>query len=158
MGRGTGQPVCTAMIDNAQTHHPSIRPSPDYLRQLPTIEVRTHESDGEHIREYCQDSGFEFRIELKLETEICRYWLCMRCVGEGFADWREGAVIVEELDGECEMTAYGNENLKQLQRIDYCRTLKLELDRLLKEPESSETQKRLSEVRQELNELMHLPE
>jgi hypothetical protein len=72
--------------------HSLIRPSVEELRPLPTLRVATPETGGESMREYCQDRGFDYRLELKLETEEARYWVCTRCVGEPFTGWHEGAV------------------------------------------------------------------
>ena len=75
--------------------HQSIRPRAEYLRALPTLRVSTPETDGEEMREFCRARGFDYRLELKLETTEARFWLITRCVGEGIPGWEEGVVIVE---------------------------------------------------------------
>jgi hypothetical protein len=146
------------MADTSQRPHLSIRPSPEHLRQLPTLGVRTPDTDGEDIREYCRTHGVDYQLDLKLETVAHRYWLCTRCVGEGFTAWREGVVLMENAKpngaGEHEMIPYGPDDLKIGQRLDYFRILTQELDRLLEHPESPEVDKRIQEVRREINKVM----
>jgi len=125
---------------------------------LPTLRVQTPETDGESVRDHCHARGADYRLELKLETEEYRYWLCTRCVGEPFTDWREGAVIVENVQpneyGEYEMLPYASEDLKRLQRLDYFRVLRQELDRLIQQPHSWETDKQIEKLRGEIEKMI----
>jgi len=123
--------------------------------------VSTPETDGETMKSYCRDHGFDYQLELKLETEDRRYWLCTRCVGQGFARWHEGVALVENVKpneaGEHEMTPYGANDVKTLQRVDYSMLLMAQLDRLLEGPQSPETDKEILEVRKEINSFLGLP-
>jgi len=134
--------------------HPSIRPTPEYLWKLPTLRIRSPQTDGETIAEYCRARGFDYRLELKMETATVRYWLCTRCVGEGFPDWNEGVVLMENVQpneaGEHVLVPYGSDDLKSGQRVDYVRKLMREIERLLEEPESVERDKQLEETRKEI--------
>ena len=81
------------------SHHPrhSVLPRADYLRALPTLRVSTPETDGKEMQEFCRARGFDYRLELKLETAETRYWLITRCVGQGIPGWKEGVVIAESV-------------------------------------------------------------
>jgi hypothetical protein len=140
-----------------QLPHPLIRPSPDHLKSLPTLRVLTPETDGPAIRKRCRARGCDFRLELKWQTERARFWLITRCVGEPFTDWKEGNVLVENIEpddaAEREMVPYGSADLKRLQRIDYFWMLRAEFERLLEEPWSWEREKRLEELRMEMQEV-----
>jgi hypothetical protein len=140
------------------THHPLIRPSPEYLKTLPTLRVLTPQTDDEATRRHCRTRGYDFRLELKLVTVRARFWLITYCVGEPFAGWQEGKVFVESLEvnpvGEREAVPYGPADLKWLQRFDYIAMLRAEIDHMLEEPWSWETDHRIREVRAEMYKLM----
>jgi hypothetical protein len=136
------------------THHPLIRPSPEYLKTLPTLRVLTPQTDDEATRRHCRARGYDFRLELKLVTVLARYWIITHCVGEPFAGWEEGKVFMENLelhhmDGR-EPVPYGSTDLKWLQRFDYIAMLRKEIDQLLGEPWSCETDNRIRDVRAEM--------
>jgi hypothetical protein len=142
------------MADNSL---PSIRPNPEILRHLPTLRVRTPETDGETMQEYSRELGFDYRLELKLETERFRFWLCTLHTGTFPSGWHEGAVLMENVlpneDGEHEMMPYDSENLKFLQRLDYSHLLWAELDYLRSQPFTWERDKRIEEVLKEFKRL-----
>jgi hypothetical protein len=142
--------------------HPSIRPSAEYLKTLPTLRVVTPDTASEEMQTFCRDRGFDYQIELRLETEETRYWLLTRCVGDAFEGWKEGVVLAENVKpddyGQHAMVPYSSTNLKDLQRRDYFWMLRAELNRLLdedeKEPPSREREKRIEELRTEMDMLM----
>jgi hypothetical protein len=142
-------------------HHPCIRPSPEYLKALPTLRVLTPEADDTSTKRHCRTRGYEFRLELKLVTVRARYWFIASCVGEPFSGWQEGKVYVEWLeDGRQDpLTAvpYGTEDLKWLQRFDYLAMLRAELDQLLDEPWSWEGDDRIRELRKEIYKVIGVP-
>jgi len=154
------------MADDLRSPHPSIRPSLEHLRQLPTLSVRAPETDGENIQEHCRASGTDYRLELKLETEDYRFWLCTRSVGEPFTGWRDDAVLMENVkpdeDGLLQMSPYGADDLKLLQKIDYLNLLRNELLRLLDEesrgPFSWVRKTRIQELREEMGSLIPKPD
>jgi hypothetical protein len=130
--------------------HPQIRPSPEYLKTLPTLRVLTPDTTFKRYRK----AAIDYRLELKMETVMARFWLIARCSGEPFKDWREGNVLVETVQDadpdEHEMVPYGSGDVKRLQRMDYFWMLRAEFERLLAEPWSWEREKRLKEVREEM--------
>jgi hypothetical protein len=77
--------------------HSSVRPRAEYLRSLPTLRVSTPETDGVEMQQFCRARHFDYRLELKLETEETRYWLITRCVGAGIPGWHEGGVVAESV-------------------------------------------------------------
>jgi len=101
-------------------------------------------------------------LELKLETEDYNYWLLTYCVGEPFTGWREGVVLMENVqpdeEGMQSMMPYGEKELKTLQRLDYFHMIEEDLKRLLdedeREPSSSEREKRIEELRKEITNLV----
>jgi hypothetical protein len=139
------------------THHPWIRPSPEYLRTLPTLEVLTPQNVGKATARFCRTRGCDFRLELKLVTPRARFWLIAHCVGEPFPAWEEGKVCVEGLEvnnSEREPVPYGSADLKWLQRFDYIDMLRAEIAELLEAPWSRDTNNRIREVRAEAYKLM----
>jgi hypothetical protein len=142
------------MPNSTQRPHPWIRPSPEYLKTLPTLRVLTSDTDGEVIRKYCRASGCSFQLELKWETETTRFWLITECVGVPFPGWEEGKVFVDGLElnhaAEREGVPYGSAELQRLQRLDYIAMLRGELEDLFDDRWNSERDKRIREVRTEL--------
>jgi hypothetical protein len=135
------------------THHPHafIRPSPEYLQTLPTLRAVTPETDSDSVRRRCRALGCDYQLELKLETNEARFWLITRCVGEPFAGWRVGKVLMESMVGNHdELVPYGSAELKRLQRFDYIAMLRTEIARLLVSPSSMENDNRIREVRAEM--------
>jgi hypothetical protein len=134
-------------------HHPLIRPSPEYLKTLPTLRVLPDNDDTSTKRDG-RTRGYDFRLELKLVTERARYWLIARCVGEPFCGWQEGKVYVEWLEegrqDPLSAVPYGSDDLKWLQRFDYLGMLRADLDQLLDEPWSWEGDERIRELRKEM--------
>jgi hypothetical protein len=143
------------------THHPLIRPSPEYLKTLRTIRVLTPETDDASTKRHCRKRGYDFRLELKLFTVRARYWFIAHCVGEPFAGWQEGKVYLEWLDGGYKdplaAVPYGSDDVKWLQRFDYLAMLRADLDRLLDEPWSWELDDRIREVRKEIYRVIGVP-
>jgi hypothetical protein len=137
--------------------HPWIRPSPEYLKTLPTLRVLTPETDCELVRSYCRAQGCDFQLELKLEMETTRYWVITRCIGEPLAGWKEGKIVAENVQTVSELLPYGSADLKRLQRLDYIAMLGAELDRILGSPWSWETDDRIREVRMEMYKVMGGP-
>jgi hypothetical protein len=141
--------------------HPSIRPSPESLKALPTLRVLTSDTDGEVTRRYCRARGCSFQLELKWETETTRFWLITHCVGEPFPGWEEGKVFVDGLElnhtAERDGLPYGSADLKRLQRLDYIAMLRGELDNLLDDKWSWDRDKRIRELRTELYKVMGVP-
>jgi hypothetical protein len=136
------------------THHPLIRPSPEYLKTLPTLRVLTPETHDRSTMRRCRPRGYDFRLELKLVTAQARYWLITHCVGEPFAGWQKGKVYVERLEvgpvEQLEAVLYGSSDLKRLQRFDYLAMLRAELDRLLAEPWNWAADDGIREVQREM--------
>jgi hypothetical protein len=146
------------MATTLHSPHPLIRPSPGYLKTLPTLRVLTPENGGNAIEKACREHGVDYQIDLKLETEETRYWLITRCGRKRVPGWEEGVVFAEDVkpdeNGEHKIVQYDPGNLKKLQRFDYLWMLRTELDRLLDEPWSWEREKRIQEVRAEILKLM----
>jgi hypothetical protein len=143
-----------------QTHHPLIRPSPEYLKTLPTLRVLP-DTDDTSIKRDSRARGYDFRLELKLVTVRARYWLIARCVGEPFSGWQEGKIYVEWLADlrQDPLTAvpYGSEDVKWLQRFDYLAMLRADIDQLLGEPWSWQADNRIREVRKEMYKVIGVP-
>jgi hypothetical protein len=145
------------MAATAYTPHPSIRPSHEYLKSLPTLRILTRENGGNAITKASKENKVNYQIDLKLETAQARYWLVTHCVGEGLSGWKEGVVFAEDLEpdenGEYTIIPYAPADLKKLQRFDYFWMLRTEFERLIDEPWSWERDKRVEEVRAEISKL-----
>ncbi len=142
----------------------SIRPRAAYLTQLPTLAVETAADGSEQLREAAKRYGIDFRLELKLETQQCKYWLCTRGAeqpGHGPDAWVVGYVTMEAREpneeGECECWSYGPDSTSWLQAWDYQKALQTELacfsDRQEREP-SRERAKQIEATRKELEALL----
>jgi hypothetical protein len=122
-----------------------VRPRAEYLRELPTLDVETPDSDRvpQELRDLARRHGVDYVLELKLETPAARYWLCTkglpgpRAWGLGEAAdrltapeaWVEGYVTVEPV-GDGESHSYGPDQAGRLQALDYLNLLREERDRL----------------------------
>ncbi len=114
-----------------------IRPSPDYLRQLPSLTVQTRAQGAEALSELCRQHGFEWSQELKLATPAARYWVTTR----GLLEERPGmdaAFVIGNVtpeyvnpDGTWEPgLSYGPKETAWFQGKDYYRLLSEEHGRL----------------------------
>jgi hypothetical protein len=146
------------MVATSHNPHPLIRPSPEYLKSLPTLRVLTPADGGKAIAKACREDGLDYQIDLKLETEKTRYWVVTRCAGKVIPGWEEGAVFAEDVqpdeNGKFSIVPYNPITVKKLQRFDYLLMLRTHLDHLFDEPWSWEREKRIEEVRVEMHELM----
>jgi hypothetical protein len=146
------------MVATSHNPHPLIRPSPAYLKTLPTLRVLTPKNGGRAIWNACREHGLDYQIDLKLETEQTRYWVVTRCAGKVMAGWEEGVVFAEDVqldeNGEQKIVPYNPSTLKELQRFDYLSMLRTELVHLFEQPWSWEREKRLEEVRAEIHKLL----
>jgi hypothetical protein len=139
-----------------------IRPTPEKLRELPTIDVLTQDDGTEAWRDRARQLGVEIRMELKLQAEDESYWLCTRGVNGPNPDvpqsWIVGNVTIGFSDDE--VTTYGPDNVIAFQRLDYMDILKANLNQLceLDEQEPShETKTEIDKTREELRSLMGIP-
>jgi hypothetical protein len=129
--------------------HPAIRPGIETLRHLPTLR-----------RENRRINGLEGVLELKLESDERRYWVCASsstaarpdAIPEEFrVDFITMEVYNPETDG-WDAVAYGPEKTKELQLVDYFEVLGRRLDELLARelPDSpEETRRELSDLHTE---------
>jgi hypothetical protein len=136
--------------------HPSIRPSVDSLRRLPSIRQEKRVLQG-------VDGVFD----LKLESEERRFWVCTsrslaHAEGETPAFFRPDHVVMEVRNPETEAWdsfVYGPGDTKELQMFDYFDLLGRRLDELLarEAPESPrETRKEIEELRRDFLALRQL--
>src|SRR5258708_6329706 len=114
-----------------------IRPSPDYLYQLPSLAVQTQGQGNESGKEFCRQQGFEWSKELKLVTAVSRYWVTTRGLPEQRPGMDEAFVIgyitpeYLNLDGTWESgRSYGPKETAWFQGKDYYRLLTEEHGRL----------------------------
>jgi hypothetical protein len=136
-----------------------IRPSPEALRRLPTLKVETEEDGSEYYQERVKALGIDVRLELKLETQTCKYWLCTRGAdkpGPGvLPNWIVGYVTPEsKLPGsKGEMgQPYGPEQTDRFQELDYMNLIKEEIDLMAEENDrnpSDEWEEKLKAARAE---------
>jgi hypothetical protein len=141
-----------------------IRPTPDFLRGLPTLAVETPNDGTETVRERARELGIDFRLELKLETRRARFWLCTQgadAPGRGPDNWVVGYVTAESREadeaGDYSMIPYGPDQVKTVQKTDYVNMLREELDVLLDRDEATpswEVKRQIDAVRKELNTLI----
>jgi hypothetical protein len=143
---------------------PSIRPTPQHLATMATIESWAPDEDTrQQIAAVsgapCQDVLWE----LKLVTEETKYWLCTR----GYAERKPGVIpdsfvvgraIVDSLEpdpetGECALIDYGTEEVKELQGVDYLNALRAQLEEFVEEQEERYTREREDEVDDLRNEI-----
>jgi hypothetical protein len=138
-----------------------IRPRAAYLAQLPTLDVMTPDRGvSEGLRDLARQWGIDFRLELKLVRPGCRYWLCTQGrqpePGERrppavlIAGWTVGYVTADSLvpneHGECEMLAYGPDDVGWLQGLDYFQALAEDLTRLEEANERSYSHERQQQI------------
>jgi hypothetical protein len=136
-----------------------IRPDPEELRGMPTLDAMTAESGTDDWRERVLELCPDLRLELKLVTPDEKYWLCTQGITDpsvgGPEDWIVGNVTIEFPDGE--MMPYSPGDLKKLQALDYQNMLRKELERLIdlneREP-SPETRTKIESVRSEYEALL----
>jgi hypothetical protein len=111
-----------------------IRPTPEHLRNLPTLAIRTMDQCSELHRELLQADGIDWVAELKVDTPEVRYWLCTRGLENAQPEWTEGCVVgyvtpeYRKRDGSwVPGTAYGSAEVARLQGMDYLHKLRHEL-------------------------------
>jgi hypothetical protein len=133
--------------------HPFISPKIEHIKSLPTLRVETHEDGTERHRQRCQERGFEYRLELKLETAAEAFWLLTKCSGKAFDGWKEGAVIafskIPDADGCYESCVYD----ESARRPSYVWYLVHKRAELKKQPWSWERDKQLKETQDEIDAL-----
>jgi len=107
-----------------------VRPTAEYLRQLPTLGTATPDSPNlpEAVRDRAPRHGVDYVLELKLETPRACYWLCTkglpapRAINDGMDNWVVGYVTVEPMipdeDGNDDPYSYGPDFVKSLQGQD----------------------------------------
>src|SRR5262249_17476046 len=71
----------------------ALRPKPADLERLPTLQELTAASCPEDVQELAKELGIDFKLELKLETERARFWLCTRGATECRTGTPEGWVV-----------------------------------------------------------------
>jgi hypothetical protein len=126
--------------------HPSIRPTLDALRDLPTLRQERRVLDG-----------VEGVLDLKLESDERRYWICSSATV-----LRPGAAVPPELctdnvtmevfnpeAEEWDAFVYSPDRTKELQMVDYFQVLGRRLDELL----SREAPDSIVDTRREIEEL-----
>ncbi|MCC6417905.1 MAG: hypothetical protein IT429_06600 [Gemmataceae bacterium] len=116
-----------------------VRPRPQYLEQMPTLDRLTAERLPPPMRELAREKSIDLALELKLATPDARYWLCTAGIPEARPDvprgWVTGHITPEysRPDGIWEMderAAYGPQNATWLQGNDYLQLLTDEYERL----------------------------
>jgi hypothetical protein len=137
-----------------------IRPSPEYLQQLPTLAVETDDQGREALRESCRRHGFAWAQELKLVTPEVRYWITTRGLKEIRAGMDEGFVIgfvtPEDLnpDGTWETgRSYGPQETTWFQGKDYYRMLSKEHTRLVEQQAQKPSQEFAKQIQATFREM-----
>jgi hypothetical protein len=129
-----------------------IRPFPAELRGMPTLAVETADDGTDDYRALARELCPDLRMELKLETPEERYWLCTRGLAGDRPgapqSWIVGNVTIDFLSDESrgETTVYGPGDVVALQRIDYGRMIRKELDELCDAQEREPTTERANRI------------
>jgi hypothetical protein len=137
-----------------------IRPRPERLRELPTLETRTMDQCTGLHRDLLQADGIDWVSELKMDTPEVRYWLCTKGLDHARPEWTEGCVVgyvtpeYRRADGSwAPGIAYGSTEVDRLQGMDYLHKLLEELRQLHdreKNDLSWELKKQIDATQQEL--------
>ena len=103
-----------------------IRPTPEKLREMPTLGIQTHEDGTEVWGEHARQLGVEFKLELKLVTPEEKYWLCTQGSTDPNSDvprnWIVGNVTIFFPDGGS--SVYGPDDVATNQKFDYLKMLR----------------------------------
>lgn len=112
--------------------------SPERLMALPTIKVETHDDGTERYRDFAIRLGLDIRMELKLETDRARYWICTGGAPAPGPDiplaWVVG-YATKEIRATGDWHSYGPEHIARLQKVEYVGILWEELESLCERAE-----------------------
>jgi hypothetical protein len=138
---------------------PGIRPSPDNLRELPTLKVDKFENATQNFRELAKNFDVEPILELKWKTPNQEFWLCTQGLPEpteGAPDhWIVGYVTIYFPDGES--VCYGPDDVRRLQKLDYANRIRTEMFQLADMYEDNpidETWSKLQAAREEFEKVI----
>jgi hypothetical protein len=139
---------------------PRIIPTYSHIRSLPTLRVFTEKDESQWMRLAipAQSGPIKFRLELKLEYERERYWVCSHFEGSAtdeFVNWKPGAVVEEHYGERYQVIhAYDDSRENFGRALDYINVLARDLGRLLLLKFSHDTQRSIDEIRLDMAKLI----